>query len=419
MAPSTLSSVRTILTRTWNPVERREKKRTQLIAVHKFRGVAARVVFPRVKCLPTHDVHPSRLVSRKIGGLVQVGHKSCPLRRLQGVRAASRQVQTLVSRNPCVTSLHTTAADDGGLVQKSPVAGEWLAFLDAFYRFTRPHTIYGTTISVISISMLAVQSMQDIHVAMFTGLIQALVPALLMNISIVGLNQLCDVEIDKVNKPYLPLASGEFTPTTGKIIVVSTAVVSLLMGLVSGSAPLVVTIAASLVLGILYSAELPFLRWKRYPFLAAVCIFIVRAVLVQLGFFLHMRVSVLGAPAALSSPLIFATGFMCLCSVVIALFKDIPDVAGDSKANVRTLSVRLGVERVFNICRGLMAVAYAGAVIAGLCSENLVSCILTGLLHTILANAMWSTSQKVDLTSSASLYGFYMYIWKVRPFCFQ
>lgn len=43
------------------------------------------------------------------------------------------------------------------------------------------------------------------------GVVQALVPALLMNVSIVGLNQLYDVEIDKINKPYLPLASGEMT----------------------------------------------------------------------------------------------------------------------------------------------------------------------------------------------------------------
>nr|XP_029146024.1 probable homogentisate phytyltransferase 2, chloroplastic isoform X5 [Arachis hypogaea] len=36
---------------------------------------------------------------------------------------------------------------------------------------------------------------------------QAMVAALFMNIYIVGLNQLSDIEIDKINKPYLPLAS--------------------------------------------------------------------------------------------------------------------------------------------------------------------------------------------------------------------
>lgn len=44
-------------------------------------------------------------------------------------------------------------------------------------------------------------------------------PSVLMNIYVVGLNQLFDVEIDKVNKPYLPLASGKFSMATGIIIV--------------------------------------------------------------------------------------------------------------------------------------------------------------------------------------------------------
>ncbi len=55
-----------------------------------------------------------------------------------------------------------------------------------------------------------------------TALLQALVPALLMNVCIVGLNQLYDVEIDRVNKPYLPLASGELSEAQGRRIVGAT-----------------------------------------------------------------------------------------------------------------------------------------------------------------------------------------------------
>lgn len=62
-----------------------------------------------------------------------------------------------------------------------------------------------------------------------------------------------------------------------------------------------------------------------------------RAVLVQLGFYLHMR-HTLGAlrtagglAGAISRPVAFATAFMLAFSIVIALFKDIPDVAGDSQ----------------------------------------------------------------------------------------
>ena len=54
------------------------------------------------------------------------------------------------------------------------------------------------------------------------ALLQALGPALLMNICIVGLNQLYDVEIDRVNKPYLPLASGKLSEQQGRWIVAGT-----------------------------------------------------------------------------------------------------------------------------------------------------------------------------------------------------
>ena len=40
----------------------------------------------------------------------------------------------------------------------------------------------------------------------------------LANLYIVGINQLSDIEIDKVNKPYLPLASGELSVKTGILL---------------------------------------------------------------------------------------------------------------------------------------------------------------------------------------------------------
>ena len=59
--------------------------------------------------------------------------------------------------------------------------------------------------------------------------------------------------------------------------------------------------------------------------------------MVQLGFFTHMKLA-LGAPSlTLTRPLIFAISFMLLFSIVIALFKDIPDVKGD--AQVRSASL--------------------------------------------------------------------------------
>lgn len=86
--------------------------------------------------------------------------------------------------------------------------------MSALYKFTRPHTMMGTFLSVCSVSVLAMHGQPwDLHC--WTALCAALAAALLANVSIVGLNQCFDVELDRVNKPYLPLASGEWTMQTG------------------------------------------------------------------------------------------------------------------------------------------------------------------------------------------------------------
>lgn len=80
------------------------------------------------------------------------------------------------------------------------------AWLHAFYKFTRPHTMAGTAISVLSISLLALQSpqavkLEAVDMSVAAGAVfQALSAALLANIAVVGLNQLTDIEIDKVGE---------------------------------------------------------------------------------------------------------------------------------------------------------------------------------------------------------------------------
>ena len=94
-----------------------------------------------------------------------------------------------------------------------------------------------------------------------------------------------------------------------------------------------------------------------------------RAVMVQLGFFFHMKLALGASSLTLTRPLLFAMAFMLIFSVTIALFKDIPDVKGDAQEGVRTFSVRMGVKNVFWTCIALVEVAYAGAIGVGLMSE--------------------------------------------------
>jgi homogentisate phytyltransferase/homogentisate geranylgeranyltransferase len=46
---------------------------------------------------------------------------------------------------------------------------------------------------------MAIQSPADLTVRTLLGVLQAIVPALCMNVCIVGFNQVCDVEIDKAS----------------------------------------------------------------------------------------------------------------------------------------------------------------------------------------------------------------------------
>eukprot|EP00803_Ostreobium_quekettii_P000640 evm.model.scf_83.4 EVM.evm.TU.scf_83.4 scf_83:128935-133570(-) len=292
------------------------------------------------------------------------------------------------------------------------VLPRWSAFLSALYQFSRPHTVAGTVVSVVSVSLLGLQGHPP-NAAFTQALAYALVSAVLMNVHIVGLNQIFDVEIDKVNKPYLPLASGEFTMNTAVTIVSASAVLSLAVGLMSRSPPLLCTLAVSMLLGIVYSTDLPFLRWKQHPMLAAMCVMCIRAVMVQFGFYLHVRHSMGLMGLALSGHLLSTVFLMMFFAAVIAFFKDIPDVRGDRKVGVRTFSVRLGQKRMFWLCVWLLTAMYAGAVGVGLNAQSLWSRVLFPSAHVLMAAIMWRWAPRVDVDRKQDIVDFYMFIWKL------
>ncbi|KAJ4828171.1 hypoxanthine-guanine phosphoribosyltransferase [Turnera subulata] len=302
---------------------------------------------------------------------------------------------------------------DPGSDSPSSTSKSLKTVVDAFYRFSRPHTVIGTALSIVSVSLLAVEKLSDISPLFFSGMMEAVAAALMMNIYIVGLNQLTDIEIDKVNKPYLPLASGEFSVNTGLMIVASFSIMSFWLGWIVGSKPLLWALFVSFVLGTAYSINLPLLRWKRFAFIAAMCILAVRAVIVQLAFYLHMQIHVFGRSVMFTRPLIFATAFMSFFSVVIALFKDIPDIEGDKIFGIRSFSVRLGQKKVFWICIALLEIAYGVAISVGAASAYNWSKYITVLGHAILGAILWMRARSVDLQNKAEITSCYMFIWQL------
>ena len=155
---------------------------------------------------------------------------------------------------------------------------------DALWRFARPHTIIGTALSIVGALRHRGRARTPTGAAPGTSL-ATLIAGLAVNVAIVGVNQLTDVEIDRVNKPYLPMAAGDLSPSRARGASSPPArVVPLAMALTQGAAE-TAAVAAGLAVGALYS--LPPIRLKRFPVAASLCITGVRSLVVNLGVYWH------------------------------------------------------------------------------------------------------------------------------------
>jgi homogentisate phytyltransferase / homogentisate geranylgeranyltransferase len=286
--------------------------------------------------------------------------------------------------------------------------------IEAFWQFGRPHTIIGTSLSAIALFTIALASSHlGFSLAQIPILLWAVIACLCGNIYIVGLNQLEDIEIDKINKPHLPLASGAFSVQTGRIIVAVMGILAIAIAVWQGIF-LAATVLISLFLGTIYS--LPPIRLKQFPFWAAFCIFTVRGIVINLGLFLHFQQVLYPFASGTSIPSAVwgLTGFVLIFTYVIAIFKDMPDAEGDAKFRITTLTISLGQTAVFNLSRQILALLYLGFAILSFSPWLTgINAIALTISHSILLSVLWWQSTKVDLSDRVSITNFYQLIWKL------
>ena len=294
-----------------------------------------------------------------------------------------------------------------------PSAG-WLY---AFWKFSRPHTIIGTSLSVLGLYLIAYAVAEGSGQWEVGQLVGSWIACLCGNVYIVGLNQLEDVAIDRINKPHLPLVSGEFSRAEAMLIVAINGSLALLLAWLLGPF-LLGMVSISLAIGTAYS--LPPIRLKRFPFWAALCIFSVRGAIVNLGLFLHFS-WVLQKNQSIPPAVWALTLFVLVFTFAIAIFKDIPDIEGDRQYHITTLTIQLGQQAVFNLARWVLTVCYLGMALAGvlwLPSVNPAFLVITHLVALVL---MWWRSFKVDLQDKSAIATptpeaytqFYQFIWKL------
>jgi homogentisate phytyltransferase/homogentisate geranylgeranyltransferase len=240
-------------------------------------------------------------------------------------------------------------------------------------------------------------------------LLLTLVAALAVNVFITGINQLEDVEIDRINKPFLPIAAGDLSLRAGRWIVAASAVLPLALAATQGLVE-IAAVAVSLLVGVAYSV--PPLRLKRWPALAALSISGVRALVVNLGVAAHFALSFTGE-IAIPAGVWLLTAFVAPFSCAIALLKDVPDIEGDRRYRIATYSVRLGGAWVLRAGLALLASAYVGiAVAAPFLLDGWAAVFLAGS-HLIVLVALVAAARRTDPADREVFTGFYMFVWRL------
>jgi homogentisate phytyltransferase / homogentisate geranylgeranyltransferase len=280
-----------------------------------------------------------------------------------------------------------------------PRAAAWA--LGVLWRFSRPHTLIGTSLSIVGLYGIAAAADRAPGVL---DLAWTLLAGACVNVFIVGINQLEDVEIDRLNKPWLPIAAGELTPEAGRAIVAVAAVAPIVMAVTQGVAELV---AVSVALAVGWAYSCPPVRLKRFPALAAAAITLVRSLVVNLGVWLHFA----GTPipggvwalVAMTVPFAFA----------IAVLKDVPDIEGDRRFGIATFSVRLGPRPVLAVGVAALTLAGLGMAVAGPLLLDGADPVVLVAGHVIGVAVLWRSARRVDPADPVAFAAFYQLVWRL------
>jgi homogentisate phytyltransferase / homogentisate geranylgeranyltransferase len=278
-------------------------------------------------------------------------------------------------------------------------------FLKTLWYFSRPHTIIGSFVSVTSLFILAGREHLT-YTHWMSIWLPSILSALLCNLYITGLNQWSDVEVDKINKPNLPIISGALSKSTALNIVFISGVLSLLFGIIVSPYLFLLVLLIGIV-GTIYS--LPPIKLKKHHLGAALAISIVRGLMVNLGFILVFSKVIFSKFIWYNdiTPLVI---FVVLFSLGIAWFKDIPDMQGDRKFNFGTLALQYGKKSTFLLGIIIVSIGYLIVMGFSLIREGNIWNFLF-VSHGVLLLLFLFFAYRTNLENSKSIKFFYYSFW--------
>ena len=205
--------------------------------------------------------------------------------------------------------------------------------MKGFFFLVRPlnATLAGFTVLIGAIAALST----PLNEAQILGIIIGCATTSLLAMGGYVINDVFDIEIDKINMPHRPLPKGEVTISQAKIFSYVLFILGVGITLLIPNIP-IVSFFLALIGGILlylYAA-----KFKRLGLIGNVVIGILVAIPFIFGGFLTQ-----------SNSLIFPTAFAFLINVGREVIKDIEDVYGDQLEDVQSVALKYGVKPARNL----------------------------------------------------------------------
>jgi homogentisate phytyltransferase/homogentisate geranylgeranyltransferase len=149
---------------------------------------------------------------------------------------------------------------------------------------------------------------------------------------------------------------------------------------------------------------------KRFPFWAAFCIIAVRGLIVNVLLFLHFNFLMNGENRV--TPLVWIlTAIIFIYSIIIAWFKDIPDMEGDRRFNISTFPIRLGARRIFLLGNVIISLSYLALIIFAFLNPTLLNMPLMVISHFLFFIALLWFSRKTKIDEPKSMSQYYQFVW--------
>ncbi|XP_024029404.1 homogentisate solanesyltransferase, chloroplastic [Morus notabilis] len=299
----------------------------------------------------------------------------------------------------------------------SNLVAKVLRFGSSLWRFIRPYSMTQPfTASICLFARVLVENRQLFQWSLLFKAFLGLISVVLAFVYLNGINQIFDVEIDRINKPYLPLPAGDFSLKQAWSVTIFSVIFSVSTGLL-----ILRLMNADLITTCLYGVwvlaatlySVPPFRVKRDPVLTAILLSL-SSICNYIGV-LYATITSLGLPFQWSPPNVFIVTYSTLFLSVIFLIKDIPDIEGDTKYNIRTFAAQFGPKKIAFLGTSIILLTYAGAIVAAIYMPQAFKSYIMLPAHSIFALWLLFEARKLEKANyvmEAST-NFYQFLWKL------